>query len=65
MGDKIRGTIAFVVGMYALWQSYVLYQAHRTDWHLWGELAAGVVLILLGIWYFRRRVEDPAADLLK
>jgi hypothetical protein len=40
MGDKIRGTIAIVVGVFALWQSYVLYRAGRVDWHTWVEVAA-------------------------
>ena len=65
MGDKIRGTIAIVVGVFALWQSYVLYRAGRVDWHMWLEVAAGLVLIAIGIWRVRRKAEDPAAELLK
>jgi uncharacterized membrane protein HdeD (DUF308 family) len=65
MGDKIRGTIAILVGVFAIFQSCVLYQAQRRDWHLWVELAAGMVLILLGTWRIRRKSADPTADLLK
>jgi ABC-type nickel/cobalt efflux system permease component RcnA len=65
VGDKVRGAIAVVVGAFALYQSYVLYRAYRRDWHLWLELAAGVVLILLGIWRIRRVTADPTAELLK
>ena len=65
MGDKIRGTIAIVVGVFALWQSYELYRAGRVDWHMWVEVAAGLVLIAIGIWRVRRKAEDPAAELLK
>jgi ABC-type nickel/cobalt efflux system permease component RcnA len=65
VGDKVRGAIAIVVGAFALYQSYVLYMAYRRDWHLWLELAAGVVLILLGIWRIRRNPDDPTAELLK
>jgi hypothetical protein len=65
MGDKIRGTIAIVVGVFALWQSYVLYRAGRVDWHTWVEVAAGLILIAIGIWRVRRRAEDAAAELLK
>jgi ABC-type nickel/cobalt efflux system permease component RcnA len=65
MGDKIRGTIAIVVGVFALWQSYVLYTAGRVDWHMWVEVAAGLVLIIIGIWRVRRKAEDAAAELLK
>ena len=65
MSDKIRGAIAILVGIFALYQSYVLYQAQRRDWQLWLELAAGVVLILLGTWRIRRKPVDPTAELLK
>lgn len=65
MGDKIRGIIAIFVGVFALYQSYVLYQAQRRDWHLWVELVAGVVLIVLGTWRVQRKPDDPAAELLK
>jgi uncharacterized membrane protein HdeD (DUF308 family) len=65
VSDKIRGAIAILVGVFALYQSFVLYQAQRRDWHLWLELAAGVVLILLGTWRIRRKPADPTAELLK
>jgi ABC-type nickel/cobalt efflux system permease component RcnA len=65
MGDKIRGTIAIVVGTFALWQSYLLSESHRRDWHLWVELAAGLVLIVMGIWRIGRKPVDPTIELLK
>ncbi len=65
MSDKIRGAIAILVGVFALYQSYALYRARRLDWHLWLELAAGVVLIALGIWRIRRATVDPTAELMK
>jgi uncharacterized membrane protein (UPF0136 family) len=65
MGDKVRGTIAIFVGVFALWQSYLLYQAQRRDWHLWLELIAGTVLILLGVWRTMRKPVDPTVELLK
>jgi uncharacterized membrane protein HdeD (DUF308 family) len=65
MGDKIRGTIAILVGVFAIYQSFVLYQTLRRDWHMWLELAAGVVLVLLGTWRIRRKPVDPTAELLK
>lgn len=65
MGDKIRGAIAILVGSFALYQSYVLYQAYRRDWHLWLELTAGFILIVLGIWRIRRKPVDPTAELLR
>lgn len=65
MGDKVRGAIAIIVGAFALFQSYVLYRAYRRDWHMWLEVAAGLVLIVLGIWRIRRKPEDPTAELLK
>jgi ABC-type nickel/cobalt efflux system permease component RcnA len=70
MGDKIRGAFAILVGAWALYQSYVLFQAHRVDWHLWLEIAAGLVLISLGVWRVQRQSEDskvnaPKSDLPK
>jgi len=65
MSDKIRGTFAILVGVFALFQSYELYRARRLDWHLWVEVVAGVVLIVLGVWRIRRTVVDPTAQLLK
>jgi len=65
MGDKIRGTIAILVGVFAIYQSFILYQTQRRDWHLWLELAAGLVLICLGTWRIRRKPVDPTAELLK
>jgi uncharacterized membrane protein len=65
MTDKIRGAIAILVGVFAVFQSYELYRAHRLDWHLWVELVAGVILIVLGSWRIRRKEEDPTAELLK
>jgi hypothetical protein len=65
MSDKIRGTIALLVGVFALYQGYQLYKVGRTDWHVWLEVAAGVVLIALGIWRLQRKQVDPTAELLK
>jgi hypothetical protein len=65
MGDKIRGTVAILVGVFALVQGYMLYKAGRTDWHLWVEIVAGSLLIVIGIWRVRRHPDDPASELLK
>jgi len=65
MSDKIRGAIAILVGVFALYQGYSLYRAHRVDWHLWLDLAAGALLIVIGIWRMRRAVADPTAELMK
>jgi ABC-type nickel/cobalt efflux system permease component RcnA len=65
MSDKIRGVLAVLVGVFALFQSYQLYTAHKLDWHLWLELGAGVFLIVIGIWRFQRKQVDPTAELLK
>ena len=65
MSDKIRGAIAILVGAFALCQSFLLYQAHRRDWHLWVELAAGLVLIALGAWRIGRKPLVPTAELFK
>ena len=65
MGDKIRGVVAMLVGVFALVQGYMLYRAGRTDWHLWLEVIAGTLLIVIGIWRFQRRPDDPSRELLK
>jgi ABC-type nickel/cobalt efflux system permease component RcnA len=65
MGDKVRGSIAIAVGFFALWQSYVYYQRHGVDGHLWFEVVAGVVMIGIGIWRFRRKPVDLTSELLK
>jgi ABC-type nickel/cobalt efflux system permease component RcnA len=65
MTDKIRGTIAILVGAFALYQAYVLYQANRRDWHMWLEVAAGLLLLCIGAWRVQRKAVDPTDALLK
>lgn len=68
MSDKVRGAIGMLVGVFALWQSYVLFQSHRRDWHMWLEIVAGLFLILIGAWRMARRgraPNDPRAELMK
>ncbi len=64
MSDKIRGAIAILVGIFALYQSFVLYRGGRLDWHLWLELVAGLLLILIGIWRVIHKPYDPTKELL-
>ncbi len=65
MTDKIRGSVAILVGLYALYQSYVLFRAHRVDWHLWLEIVAGIVLLCLGVWRLQRKSVDPTIAPMK
>ncbi len=65
MSDKIRGGIAILVGAFALYQWYRLYQTGLRDWHVWLEFAAGAILLVLGIWRVQRKPVDPTAELLK
>jgi len=65
MSDKVRGTIAIVVGIFAFFQGAQLYRAGQRDWHLWLELTAGVLLILLGAWRVQRKNADPAQERLQ
>lgn len=65
MGDKVRGSIAIVVGVFALWQSYEYYVKRGMDWRMWFEVIAGVLLIGIGIWRIRRKPADLASELLK
>jgi ABC-type nickel/cobalt efflux system permease component RcnA len=65
MSDKIRGTIAILVGVFALFQGYRLFQMGRVDWHLWLEVVAGILLIVIGAWRLSRRPIDPTSELLK
>ncbi len=65
MSDKIRGTIAILVGVFALVQAYLLFRAGRTDWHLWLEIVAGSLLIVIGVWRLLRHPDDPSRELLR
>jgi ABC-type nickel/cobalt efflux system permease component RcnA len=65
MADKIRGIIAVLVGLFAVYQGYQMYHHGLRDWHLWVESLAGAVLIALGIWRLLRKPFDPASELLK
>ena len=65
MGDKVRGAIAIVVGVFALWRSYESFAAQQMDWRMWLEVAAGLLLIGIGIWRILRKPEDLASELLK
>jgi ABC-type nickel/cobalt efflux system permease component RcnA len=65
MSDKVRGAIAILVGAFALFQGFTLYHAGRTDWHLWVEVFAGVLLLVLGAWRIKRKPSDPTSELLK
>ena len=65
MGDKVRGTIALLVGAFALYQGFTLYRMGRTDWHLWVEVGAGVLLIVIGAWRITRKPYDPTNEILK
>ena len=65
MSDKIRGTIAVLVGVFALVQGFILYSAGRVDWHLWTEVVAGILLILVGVWRIKRTPYDPTSELIK
>ena len=65
MSDKVRGTIAIAVGVFALIQGYTLYRHAQVDWRLWVEVLAGLLLIVIGIWRILRKPYDPMSDLLK
>ncbi len=65
MSDKIRGIIAILVGAFALYQGFALYRGGKIDWHLWLEVVAGVLLIVIGVWRMMRKPFDPTNDLMK
>ncbi|WP_263358430.1 hypothetical protein [Acidicapsa ligni] len=65
MTNKIRGSIAILVGLFALYQAYDLYQKNLRDWHMWLEVFAGLLLIALGSWRLQRKTVDPSDALLK
>ncbi len=62
MSDKVRGTLAILVGFLALYQSYTRYQAHLKDWYLWPELIVGLVLIGLGVFLLIRKRPTAAIE---
>jgi len=65
MNDKVRGTIAVFVGLFALWQSYVYYQKSGVTGRFWIDVVAGVALIGIGLWRILRKPVDLSAELLK
>jgi uncharacterized membrane protein len=65
MAGRIRNFFAIFAGSLGLLQSYLLYKGHRRDWHLWGELAASVLLLGMGLWRLLHKAADPTAALLE
>ena len=65
MGDKVRGTIAILAGVFALVRGAMGFMHGEGPWKTWGLLVAGLVVIGLGVWRFRRRPDDPAEELLR
>jgi hypothetical protein len=65
MGDKIRGTIAILVGLFAILQGGLRVHAGDMRWQVLLEVAAGLVLFGLGTWRIRRKPVDPTEELLK
>ena len=65
MTDKIRGAIAVLVGAFGVFQGFMMYRSGRVDWHLWVEVIAGLLLIVIGVWRFVRKPDDPTNELLK
>jgi len=65
MGDKIRGAIAILVGAFGVFRSLQLWRTGSHGWSLWLLLAAGLVLIVMGVWRLRQKPSDPASELLK
>ena len=65
MGDKIRGTIAILVGAFGLFRSYQLFHLGARGWTPWLLILAGVVLLVMGFSRLRRKPRDPATELLK
>ncbi|HEX4320513.1 MAG TPA: hypothetical protein VHZ52_06400 [Acidobacteriaceae bacterium] len=65
MGNRIRGTIAILVGAFGLFRSYQLFHRGMPGWTPWLMLAAGVVLILLGALRLRPERGDAGDELLR
>jgi len=65
MSDKFWGTMSMLVGAFGIFRSYQLFQHGIQGWTPWLLILAGVVLFLMGLWRFRRKPADPAAELMK
>ena len=65
MGDKIRGTIAILVGGFAMIHGFLRIHAGDWSWQPWLEVIAGLILLAIGIWRIRRKHFDPTSELLK
>ncbi len=65
MNDKLRGILAILVGVFALYEGWKLYQIRPGHWQTWMELILGPVLIVLGIWRLQRNPKSKLDELLK
>ena len=65
MNDKMRGILAILVGIFALYESWHLHQTRPGHWQVWFELVLGIVVIGLGIWRLRRNPKSKLDELLK
>jgi hypothetical protein len=65
MSDKFWGIISMLVGAFGIFRSYQLFQHGIRGGTPWLLILAGVVLFVMGAWRFRRKPEDPAAELMK
>jgi len=63
MNDKVRGTIAIVVGLFAIYQGFVLFEKKGNIPQTWMEFGLGTLAIALGIWRVQRNAK--AAGLQK
>jgi hypothetical protein len=65
MGDKIRGVIAMLAGAFGIVRGAMGFSSGQGNWKTWGLIAAGAVVMALGVWRFLRKPVDPTAELLK
>lgn len=65
MNDKIRGILAILVGIFALYEGWHMHQTRPGHWQVWFEIILGVVVIGLGVWRLRRNPKSKLDELLK
>jgi hypothetical protein len=52
MNDKVRGVISIMVGCFAIFEGFVLYQKHPGITQSYIEFGLGALVIALGVWRY-------------
>jgi hypothetical protein len=63
MNDKVRGGISMAVGLFAVFEGFVLWQKHPGITQSYLEFGLGMLAIALGVWRYNYKPRvDPRID---